>query len=230
MLSRLPEVPGYSREYFRGSAGLVGIRKAWGVGRWDSPRRWELRPSGERPTPPRPHALDSETILLEQDIVRFEALTLPHLDAAYTLARYLLRDPHDAEDVVQDAYLRAMKYFGSYRGGDAKAWVLAIVRNECRGKTVRRYAGRSEPFDEEIHSDEGATADALALETEAKETIREALDLLPLEFREVIVLREIQGLSYQEIADIVKTPIGTVMSRLSRGRARLEKTVKAGRQ
>lgn len=157
---------------------------------------------------------------------------MPHLDAAYTLARYLTRDPHDAEDAVQEAYLRAMKYFGSYRGGDPKAWILAIVRNECRSKWLRRQDAKwakSEEFDEEIHSDQSASADALALETEAKETVREALDLLPPEFREVIVLREIQGLSYQEIADIVKAPIGTVMSRLSRGRARLEKTVKAGR-
>lgn len=165
----------------------------------------------------------------ESDLAKFESLTLPHLDAAYTLARYLLRDPHDAEDAVQEAYLRALKYFGSYRGGDPKAWVMAIVRNQCKTKTGRRSDGKFEPFEEELHSPEAISADALALESEAKETVREALDLLPLEFREVIVLREIQGLSYQEIADIVKAPIGTVMSRLSRGRARLEKTVKAGR-
>ena len=167
--------------------------------------------------------------LSEQDLIRFEALTLPHLDAAYTLARYLLRDPHDAEDAVQEAFLRALKYFGSYRGGDPRAWMLAIVRNECRSKRRRGQEAKSEEFDEELHGDESISADALALETEAKETVREALDLLPLEFREVIVLREIQGLSYQEIADIVQVPVGTVMSRLSRGRARLEKTVKAGR-
>lgn len=166
----------------------------------------------------------------ESDLAKFEALTLPHLDAAYTLARYLLRDPHDAEDAVQEAYLRALKYFGSYRGGDPKAWVLAIVRNECRTKGARgRGSGvRTEEFDEEIHSAESPSADALALETEARETIREALDLLPLEFREVVVLREIQGLAYQEIAGILDLPIGTVMSRLSRGRARLEKTVTSG--
>ncbi|HLY74574.1 MAG TPA: sigma-70 family RNA polymerase sigma factor [Planctomycetota bacterium] len=166
----------------------------------------------------------------ESDLAKFEALALPHLDAAYTLARYLLRDPHNAEDAVQEAFLRALKYFASYRGGDPKAWILAIVRNECRTKGARgRGSGaRTEEFDEEIHSEESLSADALALETEAKETVREALDLLPVEFREVIVLREIQGLSYQEIADIVKAPIGTVMSRLSRGRARLEKTVMSG--
>jgi RNA polymerase sigma-70 factor (ECF subfamily) len=168
----------------------------------------------------------------EADLAKFESLALPHLDAAYTLARYLTRDPHDAEDAVQEAYLRALKYFGSYRGGDPKAWILAIVRNECRSKWLSRQGAqwaKSEEFNDELHSDEGVTADALALESEARETVREALDLLPAEFREVIVLREIQGLSYQEIADIVKAPIGTVMSRLSRGRARLEKTVKAGR-
>jgi RNA polymerase sigma-70 factor (ECF subfamily) len=167
--------------------------------------------------------------LHEQDLIRFEAIALPHLDAAYTLARYLTRDPHDADDAVQEAFLRAMKYFGSYRGGDPKAWILAIVRNECRSKRLRGKEAKAEEFDDELHSDEGASADALALESDAKETVREALELLPAEFREVIVLREIQGLSYQEIADIVKAPIGTVMSRLSRGRARLEKTVKAGR-
>ena len=166
--------------------------------------------------------------MTESDLAKFEALALPHLDAAYTLARYLLRDPHNAEDAVQEAFLRALKYFGSYRGGDPRAWILAIVRNECRSKSLRRQVAKSEEFDEEIHSDDSTSADALALETEAKETIREALDLLPIEFREVIVLREIQGLSYQEIADILKAPIGTIMSRLSRGRARLEKTVMSG--
>ena len=124
---------------------------------------------------------------------------------------------------MQDAYLRALKYFGSYKGGDPKAWVLAIVRNECRAKGARgRGAGvRHEAFDEELHSDDSASADALALETEARETVREALDLLPVEFREVIVLREIQGLSYQEIADVLQIPRGTVESRLHRGRAEL---------
>ena len=165
----------------------------------------------------------------ESDLAKFEALALPHLDAAYTLARYLLRDPHDAEDAVQEAFLRALKYFGSYRGGDAKAWVLTIVRNECKRKGLRHRLSMSEEFDEERHSEDASSADALALESEAKDTVKEALELLPGEFREVIVLREIQGLSYQEIADIVHAPIGTVMSRLSRGRARLEKTIKAGR-
>jgi len=164
--------------------------------------------------------------LTESDLAKFEGLALPHLDAAYTLARYLLRDPHNAEDAVQEAFLRALKYFGSYRGGDPKAWILAIVRNECRSRGARTKI--FEEFNEELHSDESVTSDALALETEAKETVREALDLLPIEFREVIVLREIQGLSYQEIADILKAPIGTIMSRLSRGRARLEKTVMSG--
>jgi RNA polymerase sigma-70 factor (ECF subfamily) len=168
----------------------------------------------------------------EADLAKFESLALPHLDAAYTLARYLTRDPHDAEDAVQEAYLRAMRYYDSYRGGDPRAWMLAIVRNQCRSQSLRRQGAKwsqSEEFDEDRHSDASISSDALALESEAKETVREALDLLPVEFREVIVLREIQGLSYQEIADIVHAPIGTVMSRLSRGRARLEKTVKAGR-
>ena len=164
----------------------------------------------------------------ESDLARFESLALPHIDAAYTLARYLLRDPHDAEDAVQDAYLRALKYFPSYRGGDPRAWILAIVRNECRSGRGRGQSARSEPFDDELHSEDSVSADALALESEAREAVREALDMLPAEFREVIILREIQGLSYEEIAEIVEVPTGTVMSRLSRGRARLEKTLKAG--
>ena len=159
------------------------------------------------------------------DVATFESLTLPHLDAAYTLARYLLRDSHDADDAVQDAYLRALTYWGSFAGGDARAWLLAIVRNVCRSM----WAGttRAEEFDEAIHGgDESAEpADARALRADTRETLRQALDRLPLEFREVLVLREIQGLSYDEIATIAAVPVGTVMSRLSRARARLERAL-----
>jgi RNA polymerase sigma-70 factor, ECF subfamily len=162
---------------------------------------------------------------LELDqIARFEAVALPHLDAAYTLARYLMRDPHDADDVVQDAYLRALRHFDTYQGGDARAWVLAIVRNVCHSRFSAAAQHRTEEFLEEEHESAEAT-DAAALRADTRETLREALDSLPPEFREAVVLREIQGLSYQEIAGIVKAPIGTVMSRIARGRARLEKAL-----
>ena len=163
--------------------------------------------------------------MLESDLAAFERLTLPHLDAAYTLARYLTRDPHDADDVVQDAFLRALKYWGSFQGGDARAWLLTIVRNVCHAM----WSGKkpAEEFDEELHGADDAVeaADARALRADTRETLRQALDRLPLEFREMLVLREIQGLSYEEISRIAGVPLGTVMSRLSRARARLERAL-----
>ena len=166
---------------------------------------------------------------MERDrIERFEAVALPHLDAAYTLARYLMRDDAAAQDVVQEAYLRALKYFDRYRGGDARAWVLAIVRHTSH--TWRRQQ-RERPieFDERVHSEsvEERTPEAAILRAADRDMVRRALDQLPLELREVIVLREIQGLSYKEIADVAGIPIGTVMSRLSRARARLERLLGA---
>lgn len=161
---------------------------------------------------------------MERDeIDRFEAVALPHLDAAYTLARYLMRDDAAAQDVVQDAYLRALKYFDRYRGGDARAWVLAIVRNTSHTWRKRHRTAVVE-FDERQHSEsvEGQTPEAALLRAADREMVRRALDRLPLELREVIVLREIQELSYKEIAAVAGIPIGTVMSRLSRARARLE--------
>lgn len=163
--------------------------------------------------------------LNDRDLARFEDLLLPHLDAAYTLARYLTRDPHDVDDVVQDAFLRALKYWGSFKGGDARAWLLTIVRNVCHSM----WGGKKpvEEFDEELHGTEDTPepADARALRADTRETLRQALDTLPLEFREVLVLREIQGLSYEEITQIAQIPMGTVMSRLSRARTRLERAL-----
>ncbi len=170
---------------------------------------------------------------MERDpIERFEAEALPHLDAAYTLARYLLRDDAAAQDVVQEAFLRALKYFDRYRGGDARAWVLAIVRNTShtwRRRQGERGAGAPVEFDERVHSEsvEEHTPEAALLRAADREMVRRALDQLPLELREVIVLREIQGLSYKEIAAVAGVPIGTVMSRLSRARARLEQLLGA---
>jgi RNA polymerase sigma-70 factor (ECF subfamily) len=156
---------------------------------------------------------------------------LPHLSDAYTLARYLTRDDHDAEDVVQDAYLRAFTYRNTYRGqdtGSARAWLLAIVRNTAY--SWRRSASRgatTAEFDETRHSDSVADQhpEAALLRGATREAIAAALDQLPSEFREVIILREIEGLSYQEIAEVAGVPVGTVMSRLSRARNRLQRAL-----
>jgi RNA polymerase sigma-70 factor (ECF subfamily) len=157
------------------------------------------------------------------ELARFEAAVLPHLDAAYTLARYLTRDPHDAEDAVQDACLRALHYFDTFRGGDARAWLLAIVRNRCYSLRHQRRDASAVVFDEALHSEVVDTepADAAALRGAARESLEAALRRLPEEFREVIVLRELQGFAYKEISEITGAPIGTVMSRLARARQRL---------
>jgi RNA polymerase sigma factor (sigma-70 family) len=156
---------------------------------------------------------------------RFEETVLPHLDAAYNLARWLAHDPHDAEDVVQEAYLRAFKFFRGFRGDDARAWLLTVVRHTCY-TWMERHRGRKAmtSFDEEMHSGEGnaLNPERLFLQRADRQLVREAVEALPLEFREVIVLREMEALSYQEIAGIINVPVGTVMSRLARGRNRLQ--------
>jgi RNA polymerase sigma-70 factor, ECF subfamily len=161
------------------------------------------------------------------ELARFEAAMLPHLDAAHNLARYLLRDASAAADAVQDAYLRALRHFGGWRGGDARAWLLTIVRNVCRSGRARDQGDVE--FDETLHSGDSAARDpATDLERRtARETLAVALERLPQEFREVIVLRELEGLSYKEIADVTGVPVGTVMSRLSRGRERLRRVLVA---
>jgi RNA polymerase sigma-70 factor (ECF subfamily) len=148
---------------------------------------------------------------------------LPHLDDAYTLARYLLRDEHDAQDVVQDAVLRALRYFDSYRDGDPRAWLLAIVRTCCSTWQHRERAHRQVVplVDGGEAVDDGRPTDAAAIRRSERAAIERALAALPAEFREVIVLREVQELSYREISDVIRVPIGTVMSRLARARRRL---------
>lgn len=161
-------------------------------------------------------------------LARFEAAVMPHLDAAYTLARYLMRDRHDAEDAVQDAYLRALRHFGGFRGGDGRAWMLAIVRNVCHTLLRRRKRDALDAeFTEELHSGAVETDDpeAAMLRGATQESVRDALDHLPVEFREVIVLRELQGLSYREIGEVAGIPVGTVMSRLARARQRLQRVL-----
>jgi RNA polymerase sigma-70 factor (ECF subfamily) len=157
---------------------------------------------------------------------RFEQELLPHLDAAYNLARWLTRDDHDAEDLVQAAYLRALRFFGGFHGSNARAWLLTIVRNACyTWLEQQRARGIAAAFDEEIH---GVASDATDPETrllreEDRQSVRRALEELPPEFREVVVLRELEGLSYKEIAAIAGIPPGTVMSRLARARERLQR-------
>jgi RNA polymerase sigma-70 factor (ECF subfamily) len=166
----------------------------------------------------------------------FEQVVLPHLDAAFNLARWLVRNPHDAEDVVQEAYLRAFKFFGGYQGGDARAWVLKIVRNTSYTFLEKnRPADLAEEFDEAIHTASadrhGAPdAEALLLQSADSSMLREALDELPVNYREVIVLRELEGMSYKEIAEVMGLPIGTVMSGLARGRSQLRERLLRARE
>jgi RNA polymerase sigma-70 factor (ECF subfamily) len=154
----------------------------------------------------------------------FEEVVLPHLDAAYNLARWLVRKPQDAEDVVQEAYLRAFKFFGGYQGGDARSWVLKIVRNTSYSFLEKnRPAELAEEFDEEVHTAlvEKPGAEAALLQSADSRMLRKALDELPVNFREVIVLRELEGMSYKEIAEVKGVPMGTVMSSLARARTQL---------
>lgn len=149
---------------------------------------------------------------------------MPHFDAAYNLARWLTRRSEDADDVVQEAYLRAFTFFDNFRGGDGRAWLFTIVRNTCY-TWLRKNHGQDlmTEFDETLHS---APADSSSPETQQlrradSEMLKEGLEKLPAEFREVLVLREMEDLSYKEIAEITGLAIGTVMSRLSRARRRL---------
>jgi len=157
----------------------------------------------------------------------FERIFLPHLDAAYNLARLLLRNASDAEDLVQEAYLRALRGFEGFRGAAARPWLLKIVRNTCY-TWMRDNRARTEmaEFDESVHSIPGSTPETQSLGRERAEAVRSCIEQLPLDFREGIILREMEQLSYEEIAEITGVPPGTVMSRLSRARARLSQCLK----
>jgi RNA polymerase sigma factor (sigma-70 family) len=186
------------------------------------------RTEGRR-SPREDAALANESPLLNpSQLARFEQVVLPHLDSLYNLARWLTGNDHDAEDVVQDAYLRAVKFFASFRGGDGRPWLLAIVRRVYYDRLERnRPSGPLAVFDEEIHSDQKDSLDPvqLLLKQEDREMLRQALAELSVEFREVLVLRELQGLSYKDIAAITDLPPGTIMSRLARGRERLRNSL-----
>jgi len=155
---------------------------------------------------------------------------LPHLAAAYNLARWLTRNGPDTEDLVQDAYLRALRGFEGFRGGDGRAWLLRIVRNTCyTWLQENRVQELATTFDEELYPVENDSTDpeTLLLRSADKQFLKEALEKLPLEFREVIVLRELEGMSYKEIAELAAIPVGTVMSRLARARERLQQLLTA---
>jgi RNA polymerase sigma-70 factor (ECF subfamily) len=153
----------------------------------------------------------------------FEQSVMPHLDAAYNLARWLTRTGPDAEDLVQEAYLRAFRSFETFQGQDARAWLLAVVRNTCFTWLKKKGGQPTIEFDEHMHgADETPSAESVLLNRAALGSLNNCLEALPLEFREAIVLRELEELSYQEISDIARVPIGTVMSRLARARKRLQ--------
>ena len=155
---------------------------------------------------------------------RFEEVALRHLPAAYNLARWLVHNDHDAEDIVQEAYLRAFKFFEGYRGGESRTWLLTIVRNTSyswlQRNRARELTDSIDEAEEEPNSDFTNPELRLVHDADVK-MVRAALAELPLEFREVLVMREFEDLSYKEIATIADLPIGTVMSRLARGRKRL---------
>ena len=155
---------------------------------------------------------------------RFEEAALPHLDAAYNLARWLTRNEHAAEDVVQEAFFRATRYFDSFRGGDGRAWLLGVVRRVSFDWLAKQRTQEALTFDDEIHGRYDESSDPVFHAIRACEAglVREALEQLPALLREAVVLRELEGLSYREIAAVAEVPIGTVMSRLSRGRQQLQ--------
>jgi RNA polymerase sigma-70 factor (ECF subfamily) len=159
----------------------------------------------------------------QHELASFEAMMLPHMDAAYNLAKWLLRNEHDAQDVVQEAYLRAFKSFSGFHGSHGRAWLLTIVRNTSYTLLKKnRAVDFTTTFDEEIHAigHESASPVAILEHAEDAELIKNAMNELPADFREILMLRHQEDLSYQEIGDILKIPTGTVMSRLARARAR----------
>jgi RNA polymerase sigma factor (sigma-70 family) len=161
----------------------------------------------------------------QNKLATFEEAVLKHLDAAYNLARWLTRNDTDAEDVVQEAFLRAFKFFGGFRGEDGRSWLLAIVRNTSyTWMQNNRSRELKIPLDDDLHEIESKDLNPEALLVRCADTllVRRALEELPIEFREVLVLRELEEMSYRDIASITDLPLGTVMSRLARGRKRLQ--------
>jgi RNA polymerase sigma-70 factor (ECF subfamily) len=176
----------------------------------------------------RPEGLNGNLDLASDERTRrFELLAMPHLDAAFNLARWLTGNGADAEDVVQDAYLRAFRYFDAFRGGAFRVWLLTIVRNAFLDWVKDNRSARMVflPADEstEAHPDPQPNVEAMLLERVDREVLTALVEKLPAEYREILVLREIEDLSYKEIAEVTGIPTGTVMSRLSRARQALRK-------
>jgi RNA polymerase sigma factor (sigma-70 family) len=162
----------------------------------------------------------------KSEVTRFEELALPHMEAAYNLARWLTGNDPDAEDVVQESYLRALKFFAGFRGENGRPWLLTIVRNTCYSWLRRNRMNEiSTDLEEEaqLADTTSVSPEAMLLSAARTESVQHALEELPVEFREIVILRELEGLSYKEIAEIAAIPVGTVMSRLARARARLQK-------
>ena len=161
----------------------------------------------------------------QNKLASFETAVLPHLDAAYNLARWLTRNDADAQDVVQEAYLRAFRFFGGFHGEDGRAWLLGIVRNTSyTWMQQNRSAQLNTPLNDEVHEvrSDDMNPEAPLLQKADAQTLRHAVEELPLEFREVLVLRELDEMSYKQIAAVADLPLGTVMSRLARARKRLQ--------
>jgi RNA polymerase sigma-70 factor (ECF subfamily) len=162
----------------------------------------------------------------------FEQVVLPHMKAGYNLARWLLRNDHDAEDVMQEAIVRAFRFYDGFSGNNPRAWLLTVVRNSAYTFLQQNRARELDAeFDEVVHSEPESsgrtpeTPEVLVLRSAQQRFLNDAVEALPVEFREVFVLREMEGLSYKEIADVARIPIGTVMSRLSRARRQLQAAV-----
>ena len=160
---------------------------------------------------------------LEASVPCFDEVVLPHLDAAFRLARWIMRNEQDAEDAVQDAAMRAFRYFRSYAGGNGRAWFLRIVRHSCHRLCARRLEQGADPFDESSHRDElsAPTPESILLTHDNALAVRRAVARLPHRFRSLLELREFEELSYRELAEVLEIPVGTVMSGLSRARRAL---------
>jgi RNA polymerase sigma-70 factor (ECF subfamily) len=168
-------------------------------------------------------------VLVQNDLPNFEQAVLPHLDAAYNLARWLARNDQDAQDIVQEAYLRAFRFFPAYRGGDARSWIMKIIRNTCYSWLHQnRPLQDATEFDENLFLPDSRVPnpEEVVLQSDSGTLVRKALEKLPANFREVLVLREIDGMSYKEIAEITGMAAGTVMSSLSRARGRFRQALK----
>jgi RNA polymerase sigma-70 factor (ECF subfamily) len=172
----------------------------------------------------------NDAVAEQERMRRFRDAALPYLDEVYTLARYLMRNTDDADDAVQECYLRALRHFDSYRGPAMKPWLLAILRNVCNAEFARRSRGEvpTDNAQDELAAEEmpmwqepQASPEKVILQQQDRATIRRLVEELPAPFREAIVLREMNDLSYKEIAEVAGVPVGTVMSRLARARAML---------